>query len=104
MNIVKEINIIIKDVSNENYVKAHDFLEILWRKYKNFSETREESFILKAFVNALGYLELVNMNRIAHANNVWKTYEKYERLIDELDSINKTKYLELKKTIYKKRN
>ena len=103
MNIVKEINIIIKDVSNNNFVKAHDYLEVLWRKLKNIKETRKESFILKAFVNAIAYLELVNMERLEHANNIWKIYEKYETLIDDLENINKTKYQELKKLIYKKR-
>ena len=103
MNIIKEINIIIEDLINDNFIKAHDYLEELWRKYKNLKETRKESYILKGFINAIAYLELVNMNRLTHANNIWKIYKKYESLINDLESINKIKYQELKKIIYKKR-
>ena len=101
MNINKEFEVIIQLFKNKEYVKCHDELEHLWREYKNDEATREESFILKAFTNAVVVFELENMGREQHSKNVWNTYKKYEHLIDELDSLNKNQYIELKELIYK---
>lgn len=104
MNIKKELENIIDLFQKDEFVKCHDELEHLWREYKNDELTRQESFIVKAFTNAVVVFELENMNRIQHSINVWNTYKKYEYLIDELDSLNKKQYLELKELIYKKKN
>ncbi len=101
MDIKEQLQEIITLVENTQFVKAHDELEELWREYKNDETTREESFILKAFTNAVVVFELVKMNRSEHSKNVWNTYKKYEYLIDELDSINKEEYIKLKKLVYK---
>ncbi|MGM0518741.1 MAG: DUF309 domain-containing protein [Campylobacterota bacterium] len=103
MNITKQLNKTIKELNSNNFIKAHDIFEDLWREYKNDSNTRGESFILKAFVNAAVCIELYNMKRFKHSNNIWNTYKKYEYLIQELDSENKPKYQEIKALIYKKR-
>ena len=104
MKILKELNQTIKELENNNFVKAHDIFEELWREYKNNKETRQESFILKAFVNGSVCIELHKMQRKQHSINVWNTYKKYEYLIDELDTINTEKYKEIKALIYKKRD
>ena len=101
MDIKEQLQEIITLVENANFVKAHDELEELWRKYKNDETTREESFILKAFTNAVVVFELIKMNRQEHSKNVWNTYKKYEYLINEIDSINKEQYIKLKQLVYK---
>jgi len=102
-----DINLKLEDIilllKEEKFVEAHDVLEELWRQYKNQESTREESFILKAFVNASVSIELYNMQRFEHSNNVWNTYLKYENLIDDLKSINNINYKKIKEIIYKKR-
>jgi hypothetical protein len=102
-----DINLKLEDIilllKEEKFVQAHDVLEELWREYKNQESTREESFILKAFVNASVSIELYNMQRFEHSNNVWNTYLKYENLIDDLKSINNINYKKIKEIIYKKR-
>jgi len=99
----KELKEALKLLVNNEFIKAHDLFEGLWREYKDDKKTREESFILKAFVNASISFELYKMNRIEHSINVWNTYKKYEDLIDSLISPNRDTYKELKKIIYLKR-
>lgn len=101
MDIKLQLEDIIKLFKDKEFVKCHHELEHLWREYKNDESTRKESFILKAFTNAVVVFELENMNRIQHSKNVWNTYKKYEYLIDKLDSVNKSQYIELKELIYK---
>lgn len=104
MNINLQLEEIIFLLKNKEFIKSHDFFEKLWKEYKNNKETREESFILKAFVNACASLELNNMQRFEHSNNVWKTYLKYEELIYKLNSQNSNNYKQIKKIIYEKRD
>ncbi|MGA1931340.1 DUF309 domain-containing protein [Arcobacter sp. YIC-464] len=103
MNLVNNLDEIINIINKNDFVKAHDMLEDLWREYKNEKDTREESFILKAFVNGVVCIELYKMNREQHSFNVWDTYKKYEYLIDKLQTVNSSKYKEIQKLIYKKR-
>jgi len=103
MIIIKELNETIKLLKNNEFIKAHDLFEGLWREYKDDGNTREESFILKAFVNASVSIELHKMHRVQHSINVWNTYEKYQHLIDSLITPNGDKYKEIREIIYKKR-
>lgn len=99
MNLEEELSKVISLLKQNQYIKAHDLCEEIWRDYKNDSKTREESFILKAFVNGIACLELLKMNRITHSENVWKTYLKYIDLIDKLDTKNKEQYKVIEKLI-----
>lgn len=103
MNITLELEEIISLLEKEDFIKSHDILEELWRKYKNDEKTRAESFILKALVNGSVCIELYKMQRFEHSFNVWNTYRKYEYLIAELNTINSKKYKEIKEIIYEKR-
>ncbi|WP_368030147.1 DUF309 domain-containing protein [Arcobacter sp. s6] len=103
MNINLELEQIILLLNQNKFVEAHDVFEELWRDYKKDESTREESFILKAFVNGSVSIELYKMQRFEHSLNVWNTYKKYEYLIDEIDSLNKKNYQEIKEIIYEKR-
>ncbi len=104
MNIKKDLGEIILLIDKNYFLIAHDKTENLWRVYKNDKSTRTESFILKAFVNAFAFFELIKMKRYEHANNIWKLFKKYEPLIDELNSINKVEYKNIQELIYKKRD
>ena len=103
MEINKDLEKIIFLLENDKFLESHDKFEDLWREYKNDEISRQESFILKAFVNASVTFELYKMQRIEHLNNVWNTYKKYENLIDELEILNTNNYKKIKEIIYKKR-
>ena len=104
MNIIKELDEISLVLLSEDFVKAHYKFEELWKKYKNDKTTREESFILKALVNASASIELYKMDRIDHSKKIWNIFKKYEYLIDELNSVNKKEYKKIQKLIYIKRD
>lgn len=104
MNIKKELNEIIVLINKNYFLIAHDKTEDLWREYKNDERTRPESFILKAFVNAFAFFELIKIERFDHADKIWKLFKKYEYLIEELNSINKVEYKNIQELIYKKRS
>ncbi|MBU3013570.1 DUF309 domain-containing protein [Poseidonibacter lekithochrous] len=103
MNIKKELDEIILLINKNYFLIAHDKTEDLWREYKNNKNTRTESFILKAFVNAFAFFELISMQRYEHADKIWQLFKKYEPLIDELNSINILEYKNIQELIYKKR-
>lgn len=103
MDINLKLQEIISLLKEEKFVEVHDIFEELWREYKNDKSTREESFILKAFVNASVSIELYKMHRIEHSINVWNTYKKYENLIETLKTKNSLNYKNIKKIIYEKR-
>jgi hypothetical protein len=103
MDIDLEHKKIIFLLENDEFIRAHDILEELWRKYKDNEQTRAESFILKALLNASVSIELYKMQRFEHSLNVWNTYKKYEYLIDEINCKNTKSYKRIKDIIYKKR-
>lgn len=103
MEINKDLKKIIFLLENDKFLESYDIFELLWREYKNDEKSREESFILKAFVNATVSFELFKMQRVEHSNNVWNTYKKYENLIDKLETLNTNNYKKIKEIIYNKR-
>lgn len=104
MNILKELKEAIDLLNKNEFIQAHDIFEDLWRKYKDEQKTRQESFILKGFINASISIELYKMQRYDHSKNVWNTFLKYEDLIDTHITRNREKYKELRTLIYKKRD
>ena len=104
MNIKEELNKIILLIDKNYFLLAHNKIEDLWREYKNDENTRNESYILKAFVNAFAFFELIKMKRYEHANKIWQLFKKYEYLIDEINSIHKIEYKKIQELIYKKQD
>jgi len=104
MNIKEDLKEIIILIDKNYFLIAHNKIEELWRVNKNDKDTRNESFILKAFVNAFASFELNSIKRYEHSNKIWQIYMKYEYLIDELDSINNEEYKKIQELIYKKRD
>lgn len=103
MKLEEDLRKVIFLLLEDEFIESHDFLERLWRVYKNDEKSRKESFILKAFVNATVSFELYKMKRFEHSNNVWNTYKKYENLIETLKTKNSLNYKNIKKIIYEKR-
>ena len=103
MDINSKLKEIILLLEEDKFVEVHYMFEDFWKEYKKHEDTREESFILKAFVNASVSFELYNMQRFENSNNVWNTYLKYENLIDNLETKNSLNYKKIKYIIYKKR-
>ena len=104
MKIKKELDEIYLILVSEDFIKAHYKLEELWKKYKNDKTTREESFILKALINASLSIELYKMNRIEHSKKIWNVFKKYEYLIDKLNNENKKGYKKIQELIYIKKD
>lgn len=73
-------------IIDENFVEGHELLEDIWREWKNNPKKREESFILKGFINGSTALALKVMGRDEPSKKVWQTYEKYRPLIASLPS------------------
>jgi len=103
MKIKKQLEELLFLLEKSSFKKAHDKCEDLWRKYKNDENTREESYILKAFVNAFAFFELNKMQRYEHSLNIWRIFKKYENLINNLNTQNKVEYKKIQKLIYEKR-
>jgi len=79
-------------LQNGEFAEAHEVLEDDWKAYRS-QENRDESNILKGFINAATAFELKRRGRES-ASRVWLTYLKYRPLIDVVDSIHVKKYRE----------
>ncbi len=74
------------------FAQAHEVLETDWKAYRSRGD-RDESNILKGFINAATAFELKRRGRES-ALRVWQTYVKYRPLIDTIDSLHVKKYQE----------
>lgn len=99
---MKDLEIFIKVVSNDEFAEGHEVIEDQWRVWKNIPENREESFILKGLINGSTALALKVMGRDAPANQVWETFEKYSPLIDSVDSQYTPMYKEARELLHQK--
>jgi formyltetrahydrofolate synthetase len=99
---MKELNKFLDMVTNNEFVEAHEVLEDRWREWKNNPSQREESFILKGLINGTTALALKVMKKDAPANQVWKTYKKYEPLIEKINSIHTPMYKKAQQLLLKK--
>ena len=78
---MKELNEFLHVVSINNFVEGHEVLENKWKEWKNISELKEESFILKGLINGSTALALKVMKKDKPAKQVWATFLKYSPLI-----------------------
>ncbi len=79
-------------LQNGEYAQAHEVLEDDWKAFRSEGK-KDESNILKGFINAATAFELKRRGRNS-ASRVWQTYVKYRPLIDEVDSLHVKKYVE----------
>jgi predicted metal-dependent hydrolase len=85
-----ELEIFLQDIDDRNYFKAHEVLEETWRQMKVMDKKR--SYIYKAFINAAVSFELYRRGRAAQSLKIWKIYEKYRPLIEEMDRESRERY------------
>ncbi len=77
---------------NGEFSEAHEVLEDDWKALRSAGK-KDESNILKGFINAATAFELKRRGRES-ASRVWQTYMKYRPMIDEIESIHVKKYRE----------
>lgn len=99
---MKELKEFLHVIKENDFVQGHEVLEDVWRVWKNDASKREESFILKGLINGSTAIALKVMKRDKPAQKVWKTFLKYESLIETVNSINTKAYVEAKALLFAK--
>jgi len=96
------INSFIIAVEKENFVEAHELLEDEWKDYKKAGE-KNKAKAVQGLINGATSLALFRKNRIDAYKKIWKVFEKYENLIEEVELNDKEKYKEARELLRKKR-
>ena len=78
---MKSCKIFIDMIKKEQFVEAHEILEEDWKEFKKIDPVK--SNILKGFINAATAFALYKKGNIKGYERVWKTFLKYEKLIDK---------------------
>ncbi|WP_428026741.1 DUF309 domain-containing protein [Arcobacter sp.] len=87
-------------IKEERFVEAHELLEDEWRDYKKNNEKLKAKAV-QGLINGATALALFRKNRYEAYEKIWKVYEKYKNLLDELES---KKYYEASEILELKRN
>ncbi len=87
-------------IKEERFVEAHELLEDEWRDYKKNNEKLKAKAV-QGLINGATALALFRKNRYEAYEQIWKVYEKYKNLLDELES---EKYYEASEILELKRN
>jgi predicted metal-dependent hydrolase len=90
--LMRVIDLFIEMLQNHEFAEAHEVLEDDWKAYRAEGK-KDESNILKGFINAATSFELQRLGRKS-ALIPWQTYLKYRALIDTVDSLHVKKYRE----------
>lgn len=96
------INSFIVALEKEDFVHAHELLEDEWREYKKL-EQRDKAKAVQGLINGATALALYRKNRPEAYERVWKVFEKYKKLLDNIEINNKEKYFEARDLLEKKR-
>ena len=88
----KQIDLFIEMVKSEEFIEAHEVLEVSWKELKKVDQT--EANIQKGLINGATAIALKKKGRDRGAYQVWDTYKKYQPLIKETKSPYKKKYEE----------
>ncbi len=83
---MKELKEFLEVVSQNDFVKGHEVLEIKWKEWKKIADLRDESFILKGLINGSTAIALKVKGKDKAALQVWDTFLKYSPLIDKIES------------------
>jgi hypothetical protein len=75
-NIINQCSLL---VTQEEYYKAHEVLEDLWRELKK--NESNQTLAIKGLTNGATSLELAKRGRTAASVKVWQTFLKYHHLI-----------------------
>ncbi len=78
---MKNCKIFIEMIKKEQFIEAHEILEEDWKRLKITDPIK--SNILKGFINGATAFALYKKGNIKGYERVWKTFLKYEKLIDK---------------------
>ncbi|MEA3512176.1 MAG: DUF309 domain-containing protein [Campylobacterota bacterium] len=81
----KLFDIFINMINEKKYAASHEILEPLWLKLKKEKNIKEAKLIQGIINGAVSLALYYEKNRIEPANRIWKVFEKYIYLVDELD-------------------
>lgn len=99
---MKDLNDFRQMIHNHEFAEAHEVLEDRWREWKNNSNTKEESYILKGLINGATSLALNKLGRANASKQVWNTFLKYSSLIDQIESPHTKQYKECQHLLHTK--
>lgn len=92
----------IEAILNEDFKIAHELLEDEWKEYKKNNLTTEAKAV-QGLINGATSLALYKLGRIDAHKRVWKVYEKYINLLENVNLKEIKKYKEASQLLeYKK--
>lgn len=79
-----------REISEERFYDAHESLEAIWfpRRFEDDNEIK----LIKGFINAAVYFELIKKGRRTCSKKVWQNYLKYRPLLYKVQSPHLNKY------------
>ena len=87
------IDSFIKAINEEKFVEAHELLEDEWKFHKK-NEDKVKAKAIQGLINGATALALYRKNRFEAYLKIWKVFEKYKKLLDNLDIKEIEKYYE----------
>ena len=89
----KYIDRFVTCIDETRYFDAHEALEEVW--FPRRFEDNDEMKLIKGFINAAVSFELIKRGRPEPSSRVWKNYEKYKVLLENVKSPHLGRYKEL---------
>jgi len=79
-------------IVNHHFVEAHEVLEDDWKVLKKIGDKNSAKF-LQGLINGTTSLALFVKGRPDAGERVWSTFVKYKVLFDEVELVNRDKYI-----------
>lgn len=96
------IDLFIQAIQKNEFVQAHELLEEDWKFYKK-KEMRTHAKALQGLINGATALALLTIKKRPHAYiKVWKVFEKYKILLDQIELNNIDRFIEAKEILEQK--
>ncbi|MDD4855013.1 MAG: DUF309 domain-containing protein [Sulfuricurvum sp.] len=80
-------------IQEERYYDAHEDLEAIWFPHR--FEDNDEVKLWKGFINAAVCFELIRKGRPEASETAWKTYQKYQVLLENIVTPHKELYVRI---------
>ena len=96
------IDLFIQAIEKNEFVQAHELLEEDWKTYKK-RDMKRHAKALQGLINGATALALLHIKKRPHAYiKVWKVFEKYKILLDQIELENIDKFIEAKEILEQK--
>jgi len=96
------IDLFIQAIEKNEFVQAHELLEEDWKTYKK-RDMKTHAKALQGLINGATALALLHIKKRPHAYiKVWKVFEKYKILLDQIELENIDKFIEAKEILEQK--